>query len=91
MLISKIEPSENGVYVGGAVNALLSLVKQLGRDGNTVSVLTSLASKKVSLFRKYQPKGAEYTIFRNNCQPQSVMFGFVFFFDNISLDVVQGA
>ena len=78
MLISKIEPSENGVYAGGAVNALLSLIKQLAVDDIPVNVLTSVSARKRSLIRKYQPPGAEFTVFRNDRRSQSAMFGFVF-------------
>lgn len=78
MLISKIEPSENGVYVGGSVNALLTLLKQFGLDNIPVKVLTSLNINKHLLFKKYLPEGADFTVFKNNGRAQSAMFGVVF-------------
>ena len=78
MLIPKIEPSINGVFVGGAINALLSLAKQLNKTSTTVNIITSFASNKLTLFQEYKPNGIDFHVFNNNRRPQSVMFGFVF-------------
>lgn len=78
MIISKIEPTKTGVYVGGAVNVLLTLIKYLERHGLSISVLTSLCENKLPLFQEYTPEGAKFTVLKNNGRPQSVMFGLVF-------------
>lgn len=78
MLIPKLEPSDNGIIVGGSANSLIRLVRGLyGKDFKT-TIITSTPTKKKAFFRDSEFDFADYYIFANNKKPQSVTFGLVF-------------
>ena len=78
MLISKTEPSDDGVYVGGSVNSLLVLVKYLVSENVVVRLITSISKEKRYLLEKYKPEGPSLTVFTNQSRPQSLSYGVVF-------------
>ena len=83
MLIPKIEPSKNGVIVGGTVNSLLTLVKSLSRSAHKINIVTSVPSKKLSIFKRVCPKHIGWQIIKNDHPPQTAMFGIVFLVKSI--------
>ena len=78
MLIPKIEPSKNGVIVGGTVNSLLILVKNLNKSAYKINIVTSVPSNKISIFKRVCPKYIGWQIIKNDSPPQTVMFCIVF-------------
>jgi glycosyltransferase involved in cell wall biosynthesis len=83
MLIPKIEPSKNGIIVGGAVNSLLTLVKSLNKSSHKINIVVSVPSKKQSIFKRVRPKHIEWKIIDNDHPPQTAMFGIAFLVKSI--------
>lgn len=75
--IPKLEPSDTGVFVGGSVNALLSLLVGVGRQVSGV-LLTSVRKARAQLVKKHGPRVEELVILTNDHPPQSLLFGFLF-------------
>ena len=86
MLLPKTEPSENGVFVGGYINAVKSLCQGILRHGaGRPFIVTSLPSHKHALFTRHQPDWAEFHVMANNWPPQSVLFGATFVLKTVAL------
>ena len=77
MTISKIEPSTDGVYVGGSVNALLSLINRIRPQDADIELITCMPESKASLFKQNKPAKIHYSILSNNAKPQSLHFGLI--------------
>jgi glycosyltransferase involved in cell wall biosynthesis len=78
MLIPKVEPSQNGIIVGGSVNTLLTLVKGLQNKLWVSKIITSMPSNRMAIFERVRPDHMNFEIIRNDYYPQTVGFGITF-------------
>lgn len=98
--IPKIEPSYNGVFIGGSVNSLLNLCKALRNRKIKIDIVSSMSLKKKENFNKFKPIDAEFKIFKNNARPQSVFFSVIYLvkcifwakkkYSKMSFDLIHG-
>lgn len=99
ILAPKLEPSFDGVYVGGYVNSLRLLLLKYKDDGIHFEILTSSCDTKADILRETFIKDISIHIIKNNYRPQSVSFGIKFLFGSIikslklrnqNFDIVHG-
>ena len=83
MTLSKLEPSENGIYVGGSVNSVLNLIKGLGYRSVSTILLTCIPASKIKIFNTYKPVNINCSLLVNNQKPQSVRYGVLYLIKSV--------
>lgn len=78
MTIPKLEPSKDGVYVGGSVNALLSLISRISPEDAGVELVACMPASKLPFFAQNKPVEIHCSIFSNNRKPQSLQFALTY-------------
>lgn len=77
LLLPRVQPSANGVLVGGAVNSVLNLVKGL-KDASHITILTSASPGQVETVRRLLPSGVAASILGIDAVPQTSRYGLKF-------------
>lgn len=90
MTISKVEPSDNGVYVGGSVNALLSLCKGLILRGLAVEVVTCMPATKRRHFDRNILVPVSFSVLNNNAKPQSIGYSLIYLSKMVFWSIIRG-
>ncbi len=100
MLLPKVEPTEEGVYVGGSAKSLIILMQELSSCSCiSVDLVTSSPERALRSARRHKMTGGAQFVLKNNGKPQSYAFGLVFLFKVVlwalahrhkSYDIVHG-
>jgi len=90
MTISKLEPSVDGVYVGGSVNALLSLCKGLLSRDVAVEFVTCMPVSKRAFFDANIPVSVSFNIYTSSAKPQSIGYSFIYLSKAVLWAITQG-
>lgn len=77
--IPKLDPSPQGVLVGGHVNALKQFCRSVKqKTGHRIHLFSAVPSKKIHTFQSNIPDWADFEICRSSAKSQSYQYGLYF-------------